>query len=424
VITGGDSGIGRAVAIAYAREGADVLISYLSEHKDAEETMRWVEQAGRKAVLVPGDIQSPQHCRSIIDRAVKDLGGIDILVNNAAHQASFKTIDEIADEEWELTFRVNIHAMFYLSKAAVPHMKPGSAIINTASINADVPNPTLLAYATTKGAIQNFTAGLAQMLAEKAIRANCVAPGLDPFNPCDHGRKGCLEFREKLSDEASSTTCRACHDLRDASGSTFKLHIWRDRSRHRRQAAPVRVTREAIVSVAVGQRPLKFRKMFWLWVWTTLHERGWFALALSSHRVHGGSKLIVPHSGCTHYRQMFLKRPEMRIKPSSAAITRATRAGQLIEAATRARGGRSARTRLRIDQLAFVLLQRQPSEMRLVDLVRGASLNEPRLPLAGRPCFLSVSNHGNPGLHLRPAKSLRRLAPNRIARSPPNTRRP
>ena len=177
VITGADSGIGRAIAIAYAREGADVLVAYLSEHKDAEETKRWVEEAGRKAVLVPGDIQSPQHCRSIIDQAVKDLGGIDILVNNAAHQASFKSIDEIADEEWELTFKVNIHAMFYLSKAAVPHMKPGSAIINTASINADVPKPTLLAYATTKGAIQNFTAGLAQLLAEKSIRANCVAPG-------------------------------------------------------------------------------------------------------------------------------------------------------------------------------------------------------------------------------------------------------
>jgi NAD(P)-dependent dehydrogenase (short-subunit alcohol dehydrogenase family) len=177
VITGGDSGIGRAVAIAYAREGADVLISYLSEHKDAEETKHWVEKAGRRAVLVPGDIQSAQHCRSIIERAVKDLGGIDILVNNAAHQASFKSIAEIADEEWELTFKVNIHAMFYLSKAAVPHMKPGSAIINTTSINADVPNPTLLAYATSKGAIQNFTAGLAQLLAEKGIRANCVAPG-------------------------------------------------------------------------------------------------------------------------------------------------------------------------------------------------------------------------------------------------------
>jgi NAD(P)-dependent dehydrogenase (short-subunit alcohol dehydrogenase family) len=177
VITGADSGIGRAVAIAYAREGADVLIAYLSEHKDAEETKHWVEKAGRKAVLMPGDIQSPQHCRSIIDRAVNDLGGVDILVNNAAHQASFKSIDEITDEEWELTFKVNIHAMFHLSKAAVQHMGPGSAIINTTSINADVPNPSLLAYATTKGAIQNFTGGLAQLLAEKCIRANCVAPG-------------------------------------------------------------------------------------------------------------------------------------------------------------------------------------------------------------------------------------------------------
>jgi NAD(P)-dependent dehydrogenase (short-subunit alcohol dehydrogenase family) len=177
VITGADSGIGRAVAIAYAREGADVLISYLNEHKDAEETKRWVEEAGRKAVLVPGDVQSSAHCRKIIDTAVKELGGIDILVNNAAHQATFNSLEDITDEEWELTFKVNIHAMFYLTKAAVPHMKPGSAIIDTASINADNPNPTLLAYATTKGAIQNFTAGLAQLLAEKGIRANAVAPG-------------------------------------------------------------------------------------------------------------------------------------------------------------------------------------------------------------------------------------------------------
>jgi len=177
VITGGDSGIGRAVAIAYAREGADLLISYLDEDEDAEDTRRLVEEAGRKAVLVPGDIQSASHCRSIIDRAVKELGGIDILVNNAAHQATFSSIEDISDEEWELTFRVNIHSMFYLTKAAVPHMKPGSAIINTASINADAPSPTLLAYATTKGAIQNFTAGLAQLLAEKGIRANAVAPG-------------------------------------------------------------------------------------------------------------------------------------------------------------------------------------------------------------------------------------------------------
>lgn len=177
VITGADSGIGRAVAIAFAREGADVLVAYLDEDDDAAETKKWVQEAGQKAILVKGDVQSSAHCRKIVDSAVKELGGIDILVNNAAHQATFKEIGDISDEEWELTFRVNIHAMFYLTKAAVPHMRPGSAIINTASINADVPNPTLLPYATTKGAIQNFTAGLAQLLAEKEIRANAVAPG-------------------------------------------------------------------------------------------------------------------------------------------------------------------------------------------------------------------------------------------------------
>jgi NAD(P)-dependent dehydrogenase (short-subunit alcohol dehydrogenase family) len=177
IITGADSGIGRAVAIAFAREGADVLVSYLCEQDDARETRRLVEEAGRKAVLVAGDLQDARHCRHVVDQAVAELGGIDILVNNAAHQATFKEIEDISDEEWELTFRVNIHSMFYLTKAAVPHMKPGSSIINTASINSDAPNPTLLPYATTKGAIHNFTAGLAQMLAEKGIRANAVAPG-------------------------------------------------------------------------------------------------------------------------------------------------------------------------------------------------------------------------------------------------------
>ncbi|MDQ0302654.1 glucose 1-dehydrogenase [Ancylobacter polymorphus] len=177
LITGADSGIGRAVALAYAREGADVLISYLDEHEDAEATAALVREAGRQAVLVPGDIQHADHCRALVDGAVEAFGRIDILVNNAAHQATFDDITEIPDEEWDLTFKVNIHAMFYLTKAAVPHMKPGSAIINTASINSDKPNPSLLAYATTKGAIQNFTAGLAQLLAEKGIRANAVAPG-------------------------------------------------------------------------------------------------------------------------------------------------------------------------------------------------------------------------------------------------------
>ncbi|WP_346297217.1 SDR family oxidoreductase [Rhodopseudomonas sp. P1] len=177
IITGGDSGIGRAVAIAYAREGADLLIAYLNEDDDAQQVKTLVEAEGRKAVLVAGDISQPDHCRKLVDRAVKELGGIDILVNNAAHQATFNDIGDISDEEWQTTFAVNIHAMFYLTKAAVPHMKPGSAIINTASVNSDMPNPILLAYATTKGAIQSFTGGLAQMLANKGIRANAVAPG-------------------------------------------------------------------------------------------------------------------------------------------------------------------------------------------------------------------------------------------------------
>jgi NAD(P)-dependent dehydrogenase (short-subunit alcohol dehydrogenase family) len=174
---GGDSGIGRAVAIAYAREGADVLISYLDEHEDAKATAKLIEDAGQKAELIAGDLQDAAQCRKVIEKAVSAFGRVDILVNNAAHQASFKELSDISDDEWELTFKVNIHAMFYLCKAAVPHMKEGSSIINTASINSDAPNPTLLAYATTKGAIHNFTGGLAQMLAPKGIRVNTVAPG-------------------------------------------------------------------------------------------------------------------------------------------------------------------------------------------------------------------------------------------------------
>jgi NAD(P)-dependent dehydrogenase (short-subunit alcohol dehydrogenase family) len=177
IITGGDSGIGRAVALAFAREGADLLVSYLNEDEDARETQRLVESAGRTCVLMPGDISRPEHCRAIVDRAVAELGGLDVLVNNAAHQATFSDVEDISDEEWDITFRTNIHAMFYLSKAAVPHMKEGASIINTTSVNADTPSPQLLAYATTKGAIQNFTGGLAQLLAEKGIRVNCVAPG-------------------------------------------------------------------------------------------------------------------------------------------------------------------------------------------------------------------------------------------------------
>jgi NAD(P)-dependent dehydrogenase (short-subunit alcohol dehydrogenase family) len=179
VITGGDSGIGRAVAIAYAREGADILISYLNEQEDADarETARHVEAAGRRCVLVPGDIAEAAHCRAIIERAVNELGRIDILVNNAAFQRTYGSLEDIPDEEWSYTFRTNIEAMFHLAKAAVPHMRPGSSIINTTSIQSDKPSPMLLAYASTKGAVSNFTAGLAQMLGNKGIRVNAVAPG-------------------------------------------------------------------------------------------------------------------------------------------------------------------------------------------------------------------------------------------------------
>ncbi|MBV8862829.1 MAG: SDR family oxidoreductase [Mycobacterium sp.] len=177
VITGGDSGIGRAVAIAFAREGADVLISYLNEDEDAQEVARFVEDAGQKCVLVPGDLSDPAHCRTVIERAVQEFGGIDVLVNNAGYQMTHQTLDEISDEEWDYTFRVNVGAYFYLAKAAVKFMKPGASIIGSSSVNSDSPNPTLAPYAATKAAIANFSASLAQLLGEKGIRVNSVAPG-------------------------------------------------------------------------------------------------------------------------------------------------------------------------------------------------------------------------------------------------------
>ena len=177
LITGGDSGIGRAIAIAYAREGTDVLIAYLSEQQDAEETARWVQKAGRKAVLVKGDIGDEEHCNELVRRAMTEFGRLDILVNNAAFQRTHEKLQDFTAEEIERTFRTNIHAMFFLSKAAAAKMKPGSSIINTTSIQSDDPSPQLLAYAATKGAITNFTSGLAQMLAPEGIRVNAVAPG-------------------------------------------------------------------------------------------------------------------------------------------------------------------------------------------------------------------------------------------------------
>ncbi|WP_063053004.1 SDR family oxidoreductase [Nocardia arthritidis] len=177
VITGADSGIGRAVAIAYAREGADVLISYLDEDEDAKEVADLVTQAGRKAVLVPGDLSEAAHCRAVIDRAVREFGKIDILVSNAAFQMTHQTLEEISDEEFEHTVELNINAYFYLVKAALPHMPAGSSIIGSSSVNSDMPSPTLAPYAATKAAIANFSASLAQLLGERGIRVNSVAPG-------------------------------------------------------------------------------------------------------------------------------------------------------------------------------------------------------------------------------------------------------
>jgi NAD(P)-dependent dehydrogenase (short-subunit alcohol dehydrogenase family) len=177
VITGADSGIGRAVAIAFAREGADVLIAYLDEHEDAKDTARYVEQAGRRCVLVAGDLADRAHAKTVIPKAVEAFGKVDVLVNNAAFQMTHESLDEISDEEWDHTVALNLTAMFTLCKDAVPHMPPGGSIINSSSVNSDMPSPTLAPYAMTKAGIANFTASLAQLYADKGIRANSVAPG-------------------------------------------------------------------------------------------------------------------------------------------------------------------------------------------------------------------------------------------------------
>jgi NAD(P)-dependent dehydrogenase (short-subunit alcohol dehydrogenase family) len=177
LITGADSGIGRAVAIAFAREGADILCSYLNEHDDAAETKRWVEQAGRRCLTVPGDIGDRSHCRALVEQALGELGRLDVLVNNAAYQMSYESFLDIPPDEIEFVFRTNVIAMFHLCQAAVPHMAAGSTIVNTTSIQAAQPSPELLHYAATKGAISTFTKGLAQELAEQGIRVNAVAPG-------------------------------------------------------------------------------------------------------------------------------------------------------------------------------------------------------------------------------------------------------
>jgi NAD(P)-dependent dehydrogenase (short-subunit alcohol dehydrogenase family) len=178
LVTGGDSGIGRAVCLAFAREGADVVISYLpQEQADAEETARLVTEAGRRAVLAPGDLTDEAHCEELVRRTVEELGGIDLLVNNAAYQMSQDGIASITTEQFDRVMRTNVYAMFWLCRAAVPHLPPGASIINTSSIQAYEPSPALLDYATTKAAIVTFTKGLAAELAERGVRVNTVAPG-------------------------------------------------------------------------------------------------------------------------------------------------------------------------------------------------------------------------------------------------------
>jgi NAD(P)-dependent dehydrogenase (short-subunit alcohol dehydrogenase family) len=233
VITGGDSGIGRAVAIAFAREGADVMISYLSEDEDAKKTLSYIEEAEKKAVSIKGDISEESHCKAIIQKAVDEFGRIDILVNNAAYQMARESLEELSSEEWDYTFKTNIYAMFYLCKAAKPHMPPGSAIINTTSVNAYDPKPILVAYAATKGAIQNFTASMGQLLADDGIRVNCVAPGpvWTPLIPAtmpgeavkNFGKNTPMKRAGQPAELAAVYVLLACDDSSYMTGSTVQV---------------------------------------------------------------------------------------------------------------------------------------------------------------------------------------------------------
>ncbi len=192
LITGGDSGIGRAVAVLYAREGADVALVYLPEEQsDAEETLQAVEAEGRKALLIAGDVTDPRFCKKAVERTVREFGRLDVLVNNAAFQQHQESLENITEEQWDQTFKTNIYGYFYMAKAALPHLKRGSAIVNTGSITGLEGSQRLLDYASTKGAIHTFTKSLAQNLVERGIRVNCVAPGpvWTPLNVADKPAK-------------------------------------------------------------------------------------------------------------------------------------------------------------------------------------------------------------------------------------------
>jgi NAD(P)-dependent dehydrogenase (short-subunit alcohol dehydrogenase family) len=200
LITGADSGIGRAVAVLYAREGADIAVVYLSEDEDAEETRRAVEAEGRRAVLIPGDVTDPEFCREAVETAVRELGGLDILVNNAAFQEHASSLEDITEEQLDRTFKTNIYGYFYMARAALPHLGEGSAIVNSGSVTGIEGSKDLLDYSATKGAIHAFTKSLAQNLVDKGIRVNCVAPGpvWTPLNPADVDAEKVAEFGRKV----------------------------------------------------------------------------------------------------------------------------------------------------------------------------------------------------------------------------------
>lgn len=199
LITGGDSGIGRAVAVLYAREGADVAIVYLSSHEDAEETKRHVEKEGRQCLLVPGDVKDPKFCKDAVEKTVQEFDRLDILVNNAAFQLHAHSLEDITDERLDETFRTNIYGYFYMARAALPHLKQGACIINTGSVVGLRGSKELLDYSATKGAIHAFTMSLASSLIEKGIRVNAVAPGpvWTPLNPADRSAEEITEFGKK-----------------------------------------------------------------------------------------------------------------------------------------------------------------------------------------------------------------------------------
>ena len=197
LITGGDSGIGRAVAVLFAREGADVAFTFLKEEKrDAEETKRAIEAEGQRVVALSGDVRDPKTCKKLVEKTVQEFGKLDILVNNAAFQQHQESLEDVTEEQWDRTFKTNIYAYFYMTKAALPHLEEGSAIVNTGSITGLEGSKQLLDYASTKGAIHAFTKSLAQNLVERGIRVNCVAPGpvWTPLNPADKKAKDVAEF--------------------------------------------------------------------------------------------------------------------------------------------------------------------------------------------------------------------------------------